>query len=252
MNEPRMNGFRAPVVPARAGRTGPATSPTAGSRPAVPARRRHGDPCLRQGRFPAGRRGAGVEAFPAAAHRPSSSSHRGAYVFPGGSVDRARRPIPASGGRGPGPADFAAPARRAAGPRPGPLVLPPRSRETVRGVRRCLLAGSVARRPDQRQRRAGRGTGTPCWPGRPSLAEVLGRRDLVLRTDLLTPWAPLDHARRPSPRRFDNLVLSPPPCRPGRRPPGGAGGSRGSRGIRVGGLAAAPRRRWRPAPGPAR
>ena len=121
----------------------------------------------------------------------------GAYVFPGGSVD-ARDADPSVGWAGPGPADFAAllhvPPDRArslvcaavretfeesgvllAGPSEGELV---GDSATLAGDRHALLAGST------------------------SFSEVLGRRGLILRTDLLIPWARWI-TPEVSPRRFD-------------------------------------------------
>ena len=126
----------------------------------------------------------------------------GAYVFPGGSVD-ARDTDSGVGWAGPGPADFAAlldvPPDRAralvcaavretfeesgvllAGPSHDDLV---RDSAALAADRHALLAGST------------------------SLAEVLDRRGLVLRTDLLTPWARWITPEA-SPRRFDTWFFA--------------------------------------------
>ena len=157
----------------------------------------------------------------------------GAYVFPGGSVD-ARDADPASGGPGRTPAEFGRAARRAAGPRPGPWSAP----------------------------RSGRRSRSPacCWPGRrtttwsrDSAALAADRHALLDRVAPRSPrcsaagaWcsAPTCSPRGPAgsrrrPRRAATTPgSSPPPCpRAGRH--GGAGGSTRTRGIRVGGLAAA-------------
>ena len=126
----------------------------------------------------------------------------GAYVFPGGSVD-ARDADPGVGWAGPGPADFAA-----------LLDVPPdRARALVCAAVRetfeesgVLLAGashddlvsdSAALAADRHALLAGTA----------SLAEVLGRRGLVLRTDLLTPWARWITPEA-SPRRFDTWFFA--------------------------------------------
>jgi 8-oxo-dGTP pyrophosphatase MutT (NUDIX family) len=123
-------------------------------------------------------------------------------VFPGGSVD-ARDADPDLGWAGPGPADFAA-----------LLDVPPdRARALVCAAVRetfeesgVLLAGashddlvsdSAALAADRHALLAGTA----------SLAEVLGRRGLVLRTDLLTPWARWITPEA-SPRRFDTWFFA--------------------------------------------
>ena len=131
----------------------------------------------------------------------------GAYVFPGGSVD-ASDADPGLGWAGPDPAAFAA-----------LLDVPPdRARALVCAAVRetfeesgVLLAGashddlvrdSAALAADRHALLAGTA----------SLAEVLGRRGLVLRTDLLTPWARWITPEA-SPRRFDTwfFVAALPP-----------------------------------------
>jgi len=126
----------------------------------------------------------------------------GAYVFPGGSVD-ACDADPGVGWAGPGPADFAAlldvPPDRARGlvcaavretfEESGVLLAGPSADELVRDStvlaadRRALLAGAT------------------------SLTELLGRRGLILRTDLLTPWARWITPEA-SPRRFDTWFFA--------------------------------------------
>ena len=129
----------------------------------------------------------------------------GACVFPGGSVD-ARDADPAiaeTGWAGPAPADFGhllgVPADRAralvcaavretfeesgvllAGPSPAELVS---DRADLARDRRALLDGSL------------------------SLSELLGRRGLLLRADLLTPWARWITPEI-SPRRFDTWFFA--------------------------------------------
>jgi 8-oxo-dGTP pyrophosphatase MutT (NUDIX family) len=129
----------------------------------------------------------------------------GACVFPGGSVDErdADPGIAETGWAGPAPADFGhllgVPAEHAlalvcaavretfeesgvllAGPSPAELV--PDSADLARD-RRALLAGSL------------------------SLGELLDRRGLLLRADLLTPWARWITPEF-SPRRFDTWFFA--------------------------------------------
>src|SRR5580704_19413608 len=129
----------------------------------------------------------------------------GACVFPGGSVDArdADPSIAETGWAGPAPADFGhllgVPADRAralvcaavretfeesgvllAGPSPAELVS---DRADLAGDRRALLDGSL------------------------SLSELLSRRGLLLRADLLTPWARWITPEI-SPRRFDTWFFA--------------------------------------------
>jgi len=197
MNEPRMTGS-GPVVPRglaeRArdisdGRLAPAVPRDAATvillRQAVDAR--------------AG--GVGFEAF--LLRRTAELEFApGAYVFPGGSGD-ASDADPGLGWAGPDPAEFAV-----------LLDVPPdRARALVCAAVRetfeesgVLLAGashddlvsdSVALAADRHALLAGAA----------SLAEVLGRRGLVLRTDLLTPWARWITPEA-SPRRFDTWFFA--------------------------------------------
>jgi 8-oxo-dGTP pyrophosphatase MutT (NUDIX family) len=126
----------------------------------------------------------------------------GAYVFPGGSVD-ASDADPGLGWAGPGPAEFAA--RLDVPPDRARALVCAAVRETFEesGV---LLAGashddlvsdSAALAADRHALLAGVA----------SLAEVLGRRRLVLRTDLLTPWARWITPEA-SPRRFDTWFFA--------------------------------------------
>jgi 8-oxo-dGTP pyrophosphatase MutT (NUDIX family) len=147
------------------------------------------------------RQGAGVEAF-LLRRAKALEFAPGACVFPGGSVDE-RDADPAIAWTGPSPADFGdvlgVPADRAralvcaavretfeesgvllAGPSPADLVQD--SAVLVRD-RRLLLDGSA------------------------SLGELLGRRGLVLRADLLTPWARWV-TPEVSPRRFDTWFFA--------------------------------------------
>jgi 8-oxo-dGTP pyrophosphatase MutT (NUDIX family) len=131
--------------------------------------------------------------------RPASMQFAaGAYVFPGGSVD------PADGQaqiawHGPGPAEFGR--RLGATPELARALVCAAVRETFEeaGV---LLAGKPDGEiavPDGPSWEADR---TALTNGTVSLAELLATRGLVLRADLLTPWArwitPLAE-----PRRFD-------------------------------------------------
>jgi 8-oxo-dGTP pyrophosphatase MutT (NUDIX family) len=147
------------------------------------------------------RQGAGVEAF-LLRRTKALEFAPGACVFPGGSVDE-RDADPAVAWAGPSPADFgdllAVPADRAralvcaavretfeesgvllAGPSPTDLV---QDSEVLAQDRRSLLDGSA------------------------SLGELLGRRGLMLRADLLTPWARWITPEI-SPRRFDTWFFA--------------------------------------------
>ena len=128
----------------------------------------------------------------------------GACVFPGGSVD-ARDADEDIGWAGPEPAVFG-----------GLLDVPPdRARALVCAAVRetfeesgVLLAGSSSSSADlvsdsaalARDRHA-------LLTGSTSLGEVLRRRGLVLRADLLTPWARWI-TPEPSPRRFDTWFFA--------------------------------------------
>ena len=202
MNEPRVTGS-GPVVPrglaerARDISDGRLT-------PAVP--RDAATVILLRQAVDAGAGGVGFEAF--LLRRTAELEFApGAFVFPGGSVD-ASDADPGLAWAGPDPAEFAA-----------LLDVPPdRARALVCAAVRetfeesgVLLAGvshddlvgdSAALAADRHALLAGTA----------SLAEVLGRRGLVLRTDLLTPWARWITPEA-SPRRFDTwfFVAALPP-----------------------------------------
>ena len=129
----------------------------------------------------------------------------GAYVFPGGSVD-ARDADETIGWAGPAPADFG-----------GLLDVPPdRARALVCAAVRetfeesgVLLAGPANSSPadlvsDSAALAADRHA---LLTGSASLGEVLSRRGLVLRADLLTPWARWITPEA-SPRRFDTWFFA--------------------------------------------
>ena len=148
--------------------------------------------------------GAGVEAF--LLRRTAELEFApGACVFPGGSVDE-RDADPGIGWVGPAPEDFAA-----------QLDVPPeRARALVCAAIRetfeesgVLLAGSQAEGAtglvgDSAALAADRHA---LLTGTTTLGEVLGRRGLVLRADLLTPWARWI-TPEVSPRRFDTWFFA--------------------------------------------
>ena len=123
----------------------------------------------------------------------------GAYVFPGGAVDAADYGTE-MGWQGPSPAEFGA--RLGASPDEARALVCAAVRETFEeaGV---LLAGApeggplaVPAGPDWAADRAALTAGSL------SLAELLARRGLLLRADLLVPWARWI-APEGEPRRFD-------------------------------------------------
>jgi 8-oxo-dGTP pyrophosphatase MutT (NUDIX family) len=196
MNEPRMTGS-GPVVPR--GLAERARDISDGRlAPAVP--RDAATVILLRQALPVDE-GGGVEAF--LLRRTAELEFApGAFVFPGGSVDRSDAD-PGLGWAGPDPAEFAA-----------LLDVPPdRARALVCAAVRetfeesgVLLAGashddlvsdSAALAADRHALLAGTA----------SLAEVLSRRGLVLRTDLLTPWARWITPEA-SPRRFDTWFFA--------------------------------------------
>ena len=129
----------------------------------------------------------------------------GACVFPGGSVDEGDAD-PAIGWAGPSPAAFAD--RLGTSPERARALVCAAVRETFEesGV---LLAGPAEPAPDAvphdsaaltRDRRALLG-------GSVSLGELLSRRGLVVRADLLTPWARWITPEI-SPRRFDTWFFA--------------------------------------------
>jgi 8-oxo-dGTP pyrophosphatase MutT (NUDIX family) len=126
----------------------------------------------------------------------------GAWVFPGGSVDDGDAD-PAIGWAGPSPEDFAS--RLGTSPERARALVCAAVRETFEesGV---LLAGpspttvlqdSAALAPDRRA----------MLDGSVSLGELLSRRGLVVRADLLTPWARWITPEI-SPRRFDTWFFA--------------------------------------------
>jgi len=129
----------------------------------------------------------------------------GACVFPGGSVD-ARDADETIGWAGPPPADFG-----------GLLDVPPdRARALVCAAIRetfeesgVLLAGPSDSSPADlvRDSAALARDRHALLAGSASLGEVLGRRGLVLRADLLTPWARWITPEA-SPRRFDTWFFA--------------------------------------------
>jgi 8-oxo-dGTP pyrophosphatase MutT (NUDIX family) len=143
----------------------------------------------------------------------------GACVFPGGSVDE-RDADPGIGWTGPAPEDFAA--RLDVPPERARALVCAAIRETFEesGV---LLAGSagdgagLARAGSVRAglARAGLVSDSAALAadrhalltGATTFGEVLGRRGLVLRTDLLTPWARWI-TPEVSPRRFDTWFFA--------------------------------------------
>jgi len=123
----------------------------------------------------------------------------GAYVFPGGSVDAADA-APETGWYGPDPAEFGARLGTSAGLARALVCAAVRETFEESGV---LLAGPAD----------GGAVGTasgPSWEadraalidGRLSMAELLSRRGLVVRADLLNPWARWITPEG-EPRRFD-------------------------------------------------
>ena len=123
----------------------------------------------------------------------------GAYVFPGGSVDPADYAAEV-GWRGPSAAEFGARLGASAGVARALVCAAVRETFEETGV---LLAGS----PDGRSLAVPSG---PSWEadrmavasGTLTLAELLSRRGLVLRADLLVPWARWITPEG-EPRRFD-------------------------------------------------
>src|SRR5689334_1424710 len=148
--------------------------------------------------------GAGVEAF--LLRRTAELEFApGACVFPGGSVDE-RDADPGIGWVGPAPEDFAA--QLDVPPERARALMCAAIRETFEesGV---LLAGSPAEGAtglvgDSAALAADRHA---LLTGTTTLGEVLGRRGLVLRTDLLTPWARWI-TPEVSPRRFDTWFFA--------------------------------------------
>jgi 8-oxo-dGTP pyrophosphatase MutT (NUDIX family) len=128
----------------------------------------------------------------------------GACVFPGGSVD-AHDADEGVAWAGPGPADFRA--RLGVPPDRARALVCAAVRETFEesGV---LLAGSpLAGAPPVGNSAGLAGDRHALLAGATSLGEVLSRRGLVLRADLLTPWARWITPEA-SPRRFDTWFFA--------------------------------------------
>ena len=133
----------------------------------------------------------------------------GAYVFPGGSVDP-RDADPGIEWAGPGPAEFGA--RLGVPPDRARALVCAAVRETFEesGV---LLAGSpadglVTDVADLASDAVGLAADRHALlTGTASLGEVLGRRGLLLRADLLTPWARWITPEA-SPRRYDTWFFA--------------------------------------------
>jgi 8-oxo-dGTP pyrophosphatase MutT (NUDIX family) len=131
----------------------------------------------------------------------------GAFVYPGGAVDE-RDADPAIGWAGPSPADFSDRLGTSAGHARALVCAAVRETFEESGI---LLAGPspTALLDDSgslaRDRRA-------LLDGSVALGELLGRRGLVLRADLLTPWARWITPEF-EPRRFDTwfFVAALPP-----------------------------------------
>ena len=129
----------------------------------------------------------------------------GACVFPGGSVDE-RDGDGQIGWAGRSPAEFAGLARTR---RPNARA-PWSARPSGRRSRSPACCSPDPRRPSWcRTARRWRSTGRALLEGSCSLAELLGRRGLVLRADLLTPWARWVTPEF-SPRRFDTWFFASP------------------------------------------
>jgi len=126
----------------------------------------------------------------------------GAYVFPGGSVD-AHDAAPEIGWYGPDPAEFGA--RLGASAELARALVCAAVRETFEesGV---LLAGPPGGDPADPAGPSWQADRAALIAGRLSMAELLSRRGLVIRADLLNPWArwitPEGEARRFDARFF--------------------------------------------------
>jgi 8-oxo-dGTP pyrophosphatase MutT (NUDIX family) len=147
------------------------------------------------------RQGSGVEAYLLRRTRTLDFAP-GACVFPGGSVDE-RDADPQTGWAGPTPADWAS--QLGTSPERARALVCAAVRETFEeaGV---LLAGPspvalVDDSADLAEDRQG------LLEGSTSFGELLGRRGLMLRTDLLTPWARWITPEA-SPRRFDTWFFA--------------------------------------------
>ncbi len=126
----------------------------------------------------------------------------GACVFPGGSVDE-RDADPHIGWAGPAPADFAG--RLGTSPERARALVCAAVRETfeeagvlLAGPSPAALVDDSAGLAEDRHR---------LLEGSTSFGELLGRRALMLRTDLLIPWARWITPEA-SPRRFDTWFFA--------------------------------------------
>ena len=201
MNEPRMAGS-GPVVPGQLAER--AREIAEGTRkPAVPRDAATVILVRQAGSGVQAGSGSGVEAF--LLRRVAELEFApGACVFPGGSVDP-RDADPRIGWTGPTPAEL--------GRRLG--VPPGRARALVCAAVRetfeesgVLLAGPGASLAGLVRDGAGLAADRQALlAGTTSLAEVLGRRSLVVRTGLLTPWARWI-TPEVSPRRFDTWFFA--------------------------------------------
>src|SRR5690242_4522771 len=155
---------------------------------------------LRQGAGAGAGPGVGVEAF--LLRRTAELEFApGACVFPGGSVDE-RDAEPGIGWFGPAPESFAA-----------QLDVPPeRARALVCAAIRETFEESGVLLAGDDSGLVGDGAALAAdrhalLTGAATLGEVLGRRGLVLRADLLTPWARWI-TPEVSPRRFDTWFFA--------------------------------------------
>lgn len=191
MDEPRM-AVPGAAVPDRLAAL--AREISDGRRPAAVPRDAATVVLLRQG-------GSGVEAF-LLRRTAELEFAAGACVFPGGSVD-AHDADPGIGWAGPGPDDFGA-----------LLGVPPdRARALVcAAVRETFEESGVLLAGSSPASLAGDGDVLAAdrhalLAGSASLGDVLGRRGLVLRADLLTPWARWI-TPEVSPRRYDTWFFA--------------------------------------------
>src|SRR5690242_15030859 len=144
--------------------------------------------------------GVGVEAF--LLRRTAELEFApGACVFPGGSVDE-RDADPGIGWVGPAPEDFAA--QLGVPPERAQVLVCAAIRETFEESGVLLAEDGSGLVSDSAALAADRHA---LLTGTTTLGEVLGRRGLVLRTDLLTPWARWI-TPEVSPRRFDTWFFA--------------------------------------------
>jgi len=144
--------------------------------------------------------GSGVEAF--LLRRTAELEFApGACVFPGGSVDE-RDADPGIGWVGPAPEDFAA--QLGVPPERAQALVCAAIRETFEESGALLAEDGSGLVSDSAALAADRHA---LLTGTTTLGEVLGRRGLVLRADLLTPWARWI-TPEVSPRRFDTWFFA--------------------------------------------